>query len=296
MHLNYYNKWLKCIKSPTNPTTRNILMKQKYLTNEKVKSLLVAMLDSFYSFCTKHDLRFSISGGTLLGAIRHNGFIPWDDDIDLCMPRPDYEKLISLKEALLEETGLVLQGFLDLSPHETPFLKLVNKNYLSKIGTDIETSYLWLDIFPVDGLPDNKETVQSIYKKTSFIRRIIFFIISDPSSKSSKFSRFTMATIGSLLRKFPCILKSLNKKLDRINKTMSYESCSQVGVIGWGMYGIGERFSKIQFENFVFVNFEQHKFPAMGCWHEYLTGIYGDYMQLPPIEKRTAHDLKVWHS
>lgn len=275
------------------PTTLQYSNRFTALNGTEIKTRLLEMLDLFVAFCTQNNIRFSLSGGTLLGAIRHHGFIPWDDDIDLCVPRPDYEKLLSMRNQFYSQTGLEITGFMDLDPHETPFIKIIDKNYPAKIGTDIDWSFLWIDVFPVDGLPEDLNRTKMIYNKALLCRRFIFLLISTPESKSNSFARLFMKTIGTACRALPGSLKNANKSLDKINKSITYGATQYCGVVGWGMYGAGERFSKSDFENFTTVDFEGHKYPAMGCWHEYLTGIYGDYMQLPPIDKRKTHQLVV---
>lgn len=97
----------------------------KQLTGNEIKQVELEILLEFDAFCRKNHLTYSLCGGTLLGAIRHHGFIPWDDDIDVCMPRPDYEKLIrsfSPNNNHLEIRSMMMKGF------DAPFGKIVNKN------------------------------------------------------------------------------------------------------------------------------------------------------------------------
>ena len=84
------------------------------------------------------------------------------------------------------------------------------------------------------------------------------------------------------------------KKLNDIGQRFPYEDSTYVGVVTWGLYGAGERMLKSEFEKAVEVEFEGHKFPAFSCWDSYLRGLYGDYMQLPPVEKRKTHDMEAY--
>lgn len=264
------------------------------LSVDEAKRIELGMLERFSSFCADHDLRYSLSGGTMLGAVRHKGFIPWDDDIDLCMPRPDFEKLIDLAPALRQETGLELNGFQDCPPRRSPFLKLENRRYLAHIGTDLEPSFLWIDVFPVDGLPADDDAVAAIYRQANLLRRTLFFLISKPESKDSALQRTAMAVAGPALRRVPGIIPSLCERLSVLSRRIPYGSTPYVGAIGWGIYGPGERMELDRFEDFTTIEFEGKRFSALGCWDSYLTGIYGDYLQLPPEDKRVAHDLRVY--
>ena len=96
-----------------------------------------------------------------------------------------------------------------------------------------------------------------------------------------------------MYRAFP-LGKSYARKLDALARSVPYGSTGYVGVLTWGLYGVGERMAIEAFENKVDVEFEGHALPAMSCWKEYLTSIYGDYMQLPPEEERKTHRFEAW--
>lgn len=258
------------------------------LNSSEIKKLELNILLKFDEFCKKHKLRYYLAGGTLLGAVRHKGFIPWDDDIDVCMPRPDYEKAVKLLGTLDNRYMLRSNHIDDFS---APFAKLVDLNtkIVSKVSNSNIESNLWIDIFPVDGLPDDIGKVKRIYEKCFFYRRMLFLCdkkkVEDENiiRKYVKYSlKFIVMFIGS---------EYFVNKLERIAMRHKYDSTNYVGIVTWGLYGVGERMLKSEFEKPIKVEFEGHKFPAFSCWDSYLRGLYKDYMKLPPLEKRQTHNI-----
>lgn len=133
----------------------------KKLSEREIQLSILQILQYFDSYCKKYQLRYYLSGGTLLGAIRHKGFIPWDDDIDVCMPRPDYEKLLITFKNNANEKYL-LSSF-DVGNSYRPYVKILDlkTKVISKNSEDEQ--YLWIDVIPVDGLPDGEDEIKKVY-------------------------------------------------------------------------------------------------------------------------------------
>jgi lipopolysaccharide cholinephosphotransferase len=263
-------------------------MQIKYLSGEKIKACELKILLKIHEFCKNHNIRYYLSGGTLLGAIRHKGFIPWDDDIDICMPRPDYERFITL---FSQDENYSIKSD-SLKNWDAPFTKIIDLNTAIESIFNKEQGGLWVDIFPVDGLPADMDQVQRIYRLCNFYRRIYLISnakLGEGKSNFHKYSKYILKPLSLLYGKKRCV-----KKIEEIAQKYPYEQCKYVGAITWGLYGEGERMLKSEFEKRVMVEFEGYKFPTFSCWDSYLHGLYGDYMQLPPVEKRQTHDMKVY--
>lgn len=259
------------------------------LTLRELQLAELNILTAFDSFCRQHGLKYSLVGGTLLGAIRHKGFIPWDDDVDVGMPRPDYEKFFSM----LKENNFVLptQDSLVLIPDrgedaKLPYLKLTDTNiYINSKGGQV-TKNIWIDIFPADGFPADDKQAWKLFKKLRGYRRIMFYSINNGSTKRSwrkvaaKFYRVYAKCYG---------IKRALKNMQKAVANYSYDTSEYIGCLVWGMYGVGERLNRDSYSNLIDVEFESHQFCAIKNYDEYLTGIYGDYMTPPPENKRGSH-------
>ena len=146
-------------------------MKRKKLNSDEVKKIELQLLLKFDELCKKHDLQYSLCGGTLLGAIRHKGFIPWDDDIDVMMPRDDFEKLLKLEKTQASDQVEKLVSWKS-GKSIYPFIKMINtKTVLKEKYLDKEyTTGVWIDIFPIDGMPEDQKIVDKKYKKVIFYK------------------------------------------------------------------------------------------------------------------------------
>ena len=272
-------------------------MQERLLSSKEVQELLVDMLQTFADYCEKHGLRYHLVGGTLLGAIRHKGFIPWDDDIDVGMPRPDYERFLDLvkKEPLAEEYQVIS---LKEGNSPLPFAQIVHNRTRVERPSEkfMEEEFIvlkaFLDIFPQDGWPEDEAAAKKVVKEAKFLRTL---------NRIAKAKIGKGATFARRLAKIPVAMVAktigpirINRWLDAYAKKYDYDSSKYVGAITYGVYGIGERCLREEVINFVEVEFEGRRFMAPGCWDSYLSAIYGDYMTLPPEEKRINHALKVW--
>lgn len=264
----------------------------KEINTEEMKKIEFEMLVQFKEFCEKNNLRYYLCGGTLLGAIRHKGFIPWDDDIDVAMPRPDYNRLLELeKNSISDEIDIVTWKN---SKAVFPFIKLVNNKTIvyENVIERKKAGGVWVDIFPMDANPSDDNENKKFYRHIWVLRKMCEISnarIGSGTSLMKKVGRVLLKPIGSIIG-----TKRMCEILDKSAQKYDFDSSEYIGCVIWG-YGNQERVRKDAFLRIEKIEFESDEFNIPFSYDEYLANIYGDYMVLPPVEKRvTRHDIKAY--
>ncbi|MDD7281952.1 LicD family protein [Floccifex sp.] len=255
---------------------------------KRLKEIELNMLISFDEICQKHNLNYFLAGGTFLGAIRHKGFIPWDDDIDIGMPRKDYEKFCEYAKKELPN-NLVLQNFETEPNCGLVFAKIRKKGTtLSEVYSHhIDMSQgVWIDIFPFDNVPDDEQERNKMKNKVLFYKNL--YIIKcgyknpKPDSTLYKIMYFICKIIVKFISKdwLICKLKSLMTKYNDTQTKYVYPYGGAYPKKDMLEYDLVSHLEKREFEH--------HEFLTCSDYDKYLKQLYGDYMQLPPEDKRTS--------
>ena len=245
------------------------------------------ILKDVHAFCQSSGIPYFLCGGTLLGAIRHKGFIPWDDDIDIGMLRPDYERFI--REYSSPRYAI---RSLETNTFHHAFAKVVDtKTVVHEHGVSLRGMGVWIDVFPYDGAP-RKDYCPMKTRTWRFVQEIILTrnvpFFEGGWSWRRHFLVFALLPIRLLPNRW------LAGILKRIAMRHSPETSPFVGGIVWG-YGEKEILPRNVFSGVIPVRFEDLDTFAMSGWRDYLTSLYGDYMTPPPLEKRkSTHNFKAW--
>lgn len=267
----------------------------KQLNIEEIRKIQMDILTKVDKFCKDNNLRYSLAYGTLIGAIRHEGYIPWDDDIDIVMPRPDYEKFIhnfngtieNIKVYATELDPKFICTYAKIADERT--LVVENINLQNKVGVNI-------DLFAIDGIHIDDMNIikkQRFYKNLQDVKTIKL-------SSSRSFLKNAILALGkaslfcfSNERINSILLKKAKEYAFRNNK-YSFDEEKHCCNLAPGF--IEDEILPIEyFEKYSEYTFENKKFMVTKFYHEWLTSIYGDYMQLPPEEKQVSHhDFKAY--
>jgi len=254
-------------------------------TLTKLHKIQIEILDEIVRICDKHKLEYYLVGGTLLGAVRHKGFIPWDDDIDIAMMRKDYDLFIKYAKEELDNK-YYLDCFETNKECYLPFAKIKKNNTIFKeeISAHLNNHKgIFVDIFPID----NANKQNSLFQKVQAI-------IARNITESIKFKRKMMKLkktrhpiLSAALSVFPCqTLMKIQDKISRLNKNNN----SEYVVVIAGAYGYRKETNKrCIFTPTKKVSFEGKQYSAPADPNTYLSKLYGDYMKLPPKEKRRNH-------
>ena len=253
--------------------------------SDKAKECLLQLLDKFVSVCEEYGLQYYLAGCSVLGAVLHKGFIPWDDDIDVHMPRKDYEKLQTLPQSVWGEsmylatwrkTKNYTYDFLKLELANTTVIERLHPNYVGGV---------FLDVFPLDFISEDQEEVTSFerqYKK--IVRKYIRCTIANDNECNSIWDLLNLKIQRAMynhtkqMEKWQLLTTSFDENQKKYCHSQDYFYYHGGMPIEW--FGEG-----------TYLEFEGRSVLVPSDYVSYLKHVFGDYMQLPPVEKRVGHSF-----
>ena len=254
--------------------------------NEKLRTLQLTQLEIlkvFDKICKDHGLRYSLYAGTLLGAVRHGGFIPWDDDLDVCMPRADYDRFISLWEKVKPE-GYILQNK-ELEPAFTQSFTKIRKDHTTFLQEKWEAGRyhtgIFIDIFPIDRMPEGK------LPRLLFRWNCMLYQLYTREFAPNQYGKAVQLGTSLLLKltpehKRPALRRKLLAKITKFGDSSNLNAATVETISAMKIQYLPQmpvRYITIPFEDGHFLSFED--------WDDHLRRKFGNYMELPPEEERT---------
>ena len=236
-------------------------------------------MDEVKRVCEQNNLRYYLCGGTLLGAIRHKGYIPWDDDIDVIMPYQDYLKFIEIIDKD-NEHYTILSPYTNKEQCFTFFARMIHNDTFMKWWEYpfLMTSGVSIDIFALSGLPDSEDEIRFYYNKvrrlnTKFISSYLKLSYNDNDEIQAR--EKIRSEILEMLERY---------RFDDSKKAFCITKYKEKDILPTSIY-----------DKTIKVNFEDRIYDAAGGYDIYLKSLYGDYMKLPPVNQRTGcHNYKAY--
>ena len=265
----------------------------RLLTNEelrKVQLLELKVLKEIKRICTKHNIKYFLTGGTLIGAVRHKGFIPWDDDIDIAMMRSEYDRFMEVATSELSPEFSLINikndkklgiFFGKVVLNGTNYRSVQQPKTLDKTG-------FWVDVIPYDTIYDNKLLASLYFWKLNFFV-VLYSMKNGYQNGTTKLKRIVAKLMKVCFFFIPkrYLYNRICNYPYKLNKKHTNTQCYLCG-----RYGVPREFrSAYLFDGYAEMQFEDDKFMVLSHSHEFLTELFGDYMQLPPSEKRVTHQV-----
>lgn len=249
----------------------------------RVQEKMLGIMEAFDKVCREHGLKYFLVGGSMLGAVRHKGFIPWDDDADVAMPFDDYNRFLAHAAEWMPEQYEVVSGE-NSDDYHLPFAKIVDAH-----TTMIEKAHLhhvggvYIDLFPLGGMPGSKWARKFHKQRYKWINKMLYFTCRDPYRHGHGPSSWVPLACHKAFT-----LKGLQRRITKVIGKYDYNKSRRVYcfddpvrvAVTPDVYGIPKEYE-----------FEGRKFYGVADADKYLSTLYGDYMTLPPEEDRFQHNF-----
>lgn len=268
-------------------------------TLQHLQKVLLKILKEFDGICRENELDYFMSGGTAIGTVRHQGFIPWDDDIDVFMPRRDYDRFLELAQTELGEEFEILTP--DTDPRyacNVTHLMLKGTSFIPHFCMDMGCHIgMYIDIFPMDNMPDDRKKRDAQLRQSWFLSKLLFLCgTGNPDIPLPPVQKWVASTICRTVHAMLVLLHIrprmvyhlLEKVCTRYNDTDTKYMVALYDLEAYHAY-----ISKEEMYPLIEMPFEGMMAKMPAGYDKWLRRTYGDYMQLPPEEKRVNHCAEV---
>lgn len=257
----------------------------KYIELDELKKIQLDILDVVDIFCKQNGIKYSLACGTMLGAVRHNGYIPWDDDIDIYVKRTDYQRLVDIFPKSIDDVSLISME--RNKKWNRSYAQVYNNKTVMKEDayTPMEVG-VYIDVYPIDEVPDDDKKWLSYNRRRRNLIHLYELKYIPFRNDRSLLKNVFLAFGKILLLPFGSrFMAQMISHYAQIHNNKGYHRSFEC------VQGMLQKrpFKSVLMNEFVQVPFEDRIFMAMKDYEAYLSNGYGNYMQLPPVEKRVAH-------
>lgn len=263
----------------------------KRIDLKELKVIQLDILTVIDRFCRDHNIKYSLGCGSMLGAARHKGYIPWDDDLDIYLLRNEFNKLVSLYPQAIDHIELV--SLERDAKWDRAYAKAYNNLTVLREGCNSYEIGVGIDVFPIDKVPEDEEEWLDYDKRRRKYQRIFELKNSMIFRKGRPVWKYFFLPVTKTLllpfssRRIAMFLDKYSQKYDKTDSNLVFECCQ-------GIFQ-KRRFKRETLENVTDVQFEDRLFLGMSDYDDYLSNAYGDWRKLPPLEKRISHHtFKAW--
>lgn len=260
------------------------------VTLEESKQIQVELLSAIHEHCNKHNIRYFLVYGTLLGAVRHKGFIPWDDDVDICMFRDDYERFFETFNSEQNGNAKAINCKTEKT-YYLPFGKVIDTRTVLKERVESAGEIgVYVDVFVMDSMTGNAVIDSMKEKILLFLRNLLSLKMLPGSDKRKGYRKL----IHSMLSGLPVNMNTVSNAMNAVARCKRRSGAS-AALANVDRREIKNRFSDNLFEELILLPFEGREFHVPAEYDRILTMFYGDYMQLPPEDQRVSlHEYDAW--
>jgi lipopolysaccharide cholinephosphotransferase len=266
----------------------------KKLTTKQIQDVSLRIMKEVHAFCLENNIRYSLAYGTLIGAIRHKDFIPWDDDLDIIMPRPDYERFCKTYKGATTKAFATCLGNCYLNYGRV--CDMVDTSVIPHTTWTSEETGVWIDVFPVDGISDSYENFKN---KGNALRALDNKLFEARGAKdvwcSERSLLFNLKKVAKHILFGHYDIDTIKSQYQELLKPADFETSKNAGAVQFPITVEKEFLPTEIYREYMLTDFCDTKFYILKEYDKFLTHFYGNYMQLPPVEKRVPdHSCNIY--